>query len=149
MNSEKSVFSEDYIKDQIVFLNNDKNYDLYLIKTGRLMIFADNGSQITPLAYLGPGEYLGEFSFFDKQPRSANVISLTDTTLIRVPVIELDKQFPFWLKTIAIGIIAKLRKTDKIIGKHRIRRKNVETIKPLSIEKQSHYYQLLQDHISS
>jgi CRP/FNR family cyclic AMP-dependent transcriptional regulator len=129
---------------ELVCCAGQQDYDLYIIHTGKLLIYVNEGTKVTPLAYLGAGEYLGELSFFDHKPRSAHVATLEPTTLIQVPVDELGKQFPEWLITIAQNITSKLRRTGDVIRQKGIRKQNVESIKPLSIDEQRHYYQLVE-----
>ena len=62
------------------------------------------------------------FSFFDKQPRSAHIICVEDSTLIKIPVEELDKQAPRWLITLAQHVARKLRKADSLIAKKGIKK---------------------------
>ncbi|MCP4914749.1 MAG: cyclic nucleotide-binding domain-containing protein [Oligoflexia bacterium] len=135
-------------KDEIICSAGEHDHDLYIIHKGKLLVFVNNGTKITPLAFLGPGEYIGELSFFDKEPRSAHVICVEPSTLIRIPVTEKEKQFPRWLETIAISITHKLRKTGELVRQKGIRKQNVETMKPLTIEEQRHYYQKLQDYMA-
>lgn len=129
---------------ELVCCAGQNDYDLYIIHTGKLLIYVNDGTKVTPLAYLGAGEYLGELSFFDHMPRSAHVATLEPTTLIQIPVEELGKQFPEWLITIAQNITSKLRRTGDVIRQKGIRKTNVETIKPLTIDEQRHYYQLVE-----
>jgi CRP-like cAMP-binding protein len=131
-------------KGEVICIAGEAEYDLFIIHSGKLLICVNNGRQITPLAYLAEGEYLGELSFFDKKSRSAHVICLEDTSLIQIPVTEIDLQFPEWLSRMAKDITAKLRHSDEIIGKKGIRKKNVESIKPLSIEEQREIYQTIE-----
>ena len=63
---------------------------------------------------------------------------------MRNKIEELGKQFPEWLITIAQNITSKLRRTGDLIRQKGIRKQNVESIKPLSIEEQRHYYQLVE-----
>jgi CRP/FNR family cyclic AMP-dependent transcriptional regulator len=131
---------------EIVCAAGEEKHDLYIIHSGKLMVFVTKGTQVTPVAYLEGGEYLGELSFFDGMPRSAHVVAIEDSSLIKIPSEELGKQFPNWLITLAKSITSKLRHTDEVIRTKGIRKKNVETINALSIEEQRHYYQLLKDY---
>lgn len=131
-------------KGEVVCVAGEENYDLYLIIKGKLIIMVNKGTQIIPLAYLNEGEYMGELSFFDKKSRSAHVICAEDTDLIRIPVEELDKQFPKWLQTIAISITDRLRKVDDLIGAKGIRKRKTETINPFSIDEQRKYFKVLE-----
>lgn len=133
-------------KGQMICVAGEKDYDLFMIHKGKLLVFVNDGTKITPLAYLGSGEYLGELSFFDKQTRSANVICVEDSTLIQVPVDEIDKQFPKWLVLLAQNLTKKIRKSDELIRKKGIRKQNVESIKALTIDEQRYYFKCLQDY---
>jgi CRP/FNR family transcriptional regulator, cyclic AMP receptor protein len=125
--------------NEVICRAGDEESDLFIVHSGKLLVFVVNGTQITPLAYLTDGEYLGELSFFDHKPRSAYVVAVEETTLIQIPTEELDRQFPPWLILMARHITKKLRETDELIRKKGLRKQNVETIKPLSIEEQRHY----------
>ena len=118
---------------EVICMAGENSQSLYIIHEGKLVILLTKGSKVTPVAYLGPGEYLGELSFFDAEPRSAHVVALEETSLIKIPRSELHKQFPPWLKTIATAITQKIRHADELIKARGIRRQNVESIKPLSI----------------
>lgn len=134
-------------KDELVCVAGDQEVDLYKVRSGKLMVFVNDGTKITPLAYLGAGEYLGELSFFDHKPRSAHVVAVEPCELIKIPVNELEKQAPKWLITMASHIAQKIRTTDELIRTKGIRRQNVESIKPLSIEDQRHYYQIIESRL--
>ncbi len=131
-------------KDDILCRAGDDNSDLYLIHRGKLMIFVIDGTKVTPIAYLGKDEYVGELSFFDGQKRSAYVVAIEDTDLIEIPVKESHQQFPGWLLKLAKFMTKTTREIDETLRTSGIKRKNVETIAPLSIEEQRHYYQLSQ-----
>lgn len=129
-------------KDQFLCRSGDEDRDMYQIQKGKMLVFVLKGSQVTPLAELEKGEYVGELSYFDHQPKSAFVVATEKTVLSKMPSDLLEKHFPPWLKTLAVHMTKKLRSTDELIRKKGIKKKNVEGIKPLSIEEQSHYFKL-------
>lgn len=129
-------------KDEFLCRAGDEDRDLYQIREGKMLVFVLKGSQVTPLAELSEGEYVGELSYFDQQPKSAYVVATEKTVLSKMPGDLLDKHFPPWLKTLAVHITRKMRATDELIGKKGIKKKKVDGIKPLSIEEQSHYFKL-------
>lgn len=132
-------------KDEVLCLEGDENHDLYILSEGKLMVCLRKMSEVTPVAYLNPGEYLGELSYFDKQPRSADVIALEPSVLIKIPISEKKKQFPDWLITIAKSMTHRLRVADDVIRSKGIKRQNVEAIKPLSIDDQGHYFRIIKE----
>jgi CRP-like cAMP-binding protein len=131
-------------KDEILFLASEKETDLFIIKTGKVMVFVQKGSEITPIAYLGPKEYIGELSFFDEEPRSASIICLEKTEFYRISAKDMSDKLPVWLKTIGHQLSRKIRAGDELIRSKGIRKKNLESIKPLSIEEQSRYFKLVE-----
>lgn len=130
-------------KDEILFLADDNENDLYIIQKGRVMVFVQKGSQIIPVAYLDAGEYIGELSFFDEGARSASIICMEDSEFIKIPTEEMHKHCPPWMKTLGQQLTGKIRQGDELIRSKGIRKKNVEGIKPLSMEEQTHCFKLV------
>ena len=132
-------------KNELICKEGDLTRDLYLIVSGKLMVCSRNNRMVTPIAYLEDGAYFGEFSFFDGQLRSADVIAVEETTLIKIPLAELKKQFPRWLLLTSKSMTKKLRLMDDVIRKKGIKKKNVDKMKPLSIEEQRHYFDIIEN----
>jgi len=130
-------------KDHVISRKDEASNDLFYVTSGKLMICSRSGHMVTPIAYLGKGEYFGELSFFDNLPRSADVITVEPTTLVKIPKTELKKQFPTWLLIIAKQMTKKLRIMDQVISDRGIKKRNVESMKPLEIDQQRYYYELL------
>jgi CRP-like cAMP-binding protein len=130
-------------KDEILFFAEEKNSDLYIILKGSVMVFVQKGSQIIPVSYLGAGEYIGELSFFDEEPRSASIICTEDTSFIKIPTEEMHKHCPNWMKTLGRDLARKIRDGDELIRSKGIRKKNVEGIKPLEISEQSRLFKIV------
>lgn len=131
---------------QMLCSSGEQDYDLYIVHKGKLLVFVDKGTKVTPVAYIEAGEYLGELSFFDHQARSANVIALEKTTVIRIPVDELEKQFPHWLITLCQNISGRLRNADDLLQNKGIRKKNVKTVKPLELDEQVEFFNILKSY---
>jgi len=130
-------------KDDILFLAEENEKDLFVIESGEVMVFVQKGSQIIPVAYLGAGEYIGELTFFDEGKRSASIICTQDSEFIKISVDQLHQHCPAWMKTIGLQLTRKIREGDELIRSKGIRKKNVEGIKPLSIEEQSYCFKLV------
>jgi len=133
-------------KDEFLFLAGDEGNDLYIIEKGRVMVFVQKGSEIIPVAYLGVGEYIGELSFFDTRNRSASIICTEDSLFLKIPAEEINKSCPPWMKHIGQQLTKKIRSGDELIRSKGIRKKNVEGIKALSIEEQSHCFKLVEQY---
>ena len=129
--------------NSILCREGDLDTDLYIVQEGELLICSRAGSRVTALAKLKEGDYFGEMSFFDENPRSADVISVTDTKLIRIHSTNLKDQLPTWLLISVNEMISKLRTLDQVIREKGIKRQNTNTLKPLSIEEQRAYLEIL------
>lgn len=69
---------------EVVIQRNAADRTLYLVARGSLEVGVTHvdGVSMNPLARIGPGSIIGEQSFFDGQPRSANVWAVSDGTLL-------------------------------------------------------------------
>jgi CRP-like cAMP-binding protein len=133
-------------KNEILFLADEKQNDLYIIRKGRVMVFVLKGSEVIPVAYLGQDQYIGEISFFDDGPRSASILCEEDCDFLKISRSEIDDSFPSWLKLLGQGLTKKIREGDELIRSKGIRKKNVESIKPLAINEQSRVFKLIERH---
>ena len=72
---------------EVVIQRNSADRTLYLVAAGSLEVGVTqvDGISMTSLARIGAGSILGEQSFFDGQPRSANVWAVADGTLLLLP----------------------------------------------------------------
>jgi CRP-like cAMP-binding protein len=57
---------------------------MYVIVSGSVRVEADGGLEAVPLADLSVGDFFGELALVDDGPRSASVIALEDTQVIRI-----------------------------------------------------------------
>lgn len=143
MNLFENYQTINFKKDELICVKNENSSDLYYIKSGKAMAFGNKGSQITPFVYISQGEFLCEFSFLDHQPRSSHVICIEDAEIVIIPQEELELRFPPWLVTYAQSIIGQIRSRNILLEKRGIKRKNVQTIQPLTNEEQGRYFQIL------
>lgn len=72
-------------KDEVLFKKDDPGNSLFIIKSGRVKIVTENTSgEELVLNRAGPGEYIGDMSLIDERPRSAGVVSLEPTTVLKL-----------------------------------------------------------------
>jgi CRP/FNR family cyclic AMP-dependent transcriptional regulator len=114
-------------KGNTLFKEGEPSKHLYVVLEGLLGVrkhIIDQKEDSLPLlpviAELGPGEIVGEFSFFDEKPRSAEVFSMADTwTLILDPeaFYQFSDCFPQIAQKITVNLIkiliARIRKTNE------------------------------------
>lgn len=72
---------------EVVIQRGAADRTLYLVAAGMLEVGVTqvDGVSMTSLARITTGSILGEQSFFDSQPRSANVWAVADGTLLLLP----------------------------------------------------------------
>jgi CRP/FNR family transcriptional regulator, cyclic AMP receptor protein len=73
-----------YSPDQVVFAKGDPGLELLIIRRGAVRIFlpAEASGEEVILAVLTEGDFFGELSLFDGQPRAASAVALEATTLL-------------------------------------------------------------------
>lgn len=140
MNTPKKV---KFLKDSVICKTHEKSYDLYFVLEGKLLVCSQSGHMITAIKYLEKEDYFGEMSFFDKHTRSANIIAIEDCVLLQIPREFIAGKFPKWLTIMAKSMTSKIRSMDSVISKKGIKRKNLKSIQPLSIDEQRLYYKIL------
>ena len=97
---------------------------MFIIKSGSVdVILNANSKDVVKIAKLMPGDFAGELSLIDSQPRSASLVATQDTHILiitRTALLDLHKQdFDAFMKVIVnitrrIG--NRLRETDKILA---------------------------------
>jgi CRP/FNR family cyclic AMP-dependent transcriptional regulator len=74
--------ARNFPKNVIILNEGDETASLYLIQSGRVKFFlSDPDGKEVILNTQGPGEYFGELSLLDGQPRSVSVMTLEPSTL--------------------------------------------------------------------
>jgi CRP/FNR family cyclic AMP-dependent transcriptional regulator len=72
-----------YPKNAVVLTEGETGDSLYMIQSGKVKVFIgdEEGREII-LKILGPGAFFGEMSMIDKQPRSASVTTIEQSTFL-------------------------------------------------------------------
>jgi CRP-like cAMP-binding protein len=132
MNNEsfKNSVKYAYVKirpNQQILIEGKMHSTLYLIKSGALRVVVNSESTEFPIiapgiAHLGPGEIVGEFTFIDNSPASADVFADTESELIEIDIHTFRKfldnnpnigyQFFFELLKVFVN---RYRRTNKTI----------------------------------
>ncbi len=70
-------------KDEVIFHENDVGDSLFIILRGRVKvaIFGDDGKEVT-LSTLSEGDFFGEMSLLDQEPRSATTVAEEECELL-------------------------------------------------------------------
>ncbi len=104
-------------RGQIIFYEGDLGGSLYIIVMGsvKIVMMADDGREHI-LGLLHQGDFFGEVSLIDGQPRSATAIALDNVNVImisREDFIRLLRENPDMSLKIMVTLCQRLRRTDK------------------------------------
>jgi CRP-like cAMP-binding protein len=77
------VREKNYPKGSVILFEDDPGDALFVVRAGRVkvVLLAEDGREVI-LSLMGVGEYFGELSLIDGQPRSAHVIAMEDSSLL-------------------------------------------------------------------
>jgi len=136
----KSICKErDFPNETIIIEENSTLSSLFTLKKGSVKVQKRGSTnEIIDIATLYPGDHFGEMSLIDKNPRSAQVITLEDTVLIEIPSDSFSKLLENNLdlalkvyKKFAFSLSKRLRDSDEsiVIFKREEDEKKFETLK--------------------
>ncbi len=118
----ESVLEErSFRKNDIVFRAHEPGSTLFVIKRGRVKVSMNdrNGREII-LGILGVGDFFGEMSLLDREPRSATVSSLEPCQaliLSREQFLQFIPRHPEVVMKMLTTLSLRLRKTDEKISR--------------------------------
>jgi CRP-like cAMP-binding protein len=116
----QAVREKDYPKGSVILFEHDPGDALYVVITGqvKVVLIAEDGREVI-LALLNEGDFFGEMSLIDDQPRSAHVIATEPSRLL---VLRRDDFHACMddMPRIALGLLRalsrRLRQADDKIG---------------------------------
>ncbi|MDG0818097.1 cyclic nucleotide-binding domain-containing protein [Bdellovibrio svalbardensis] len=92
---------------------------VYLVKTGSLRAYKNDGEKEIELGLIQPGEFVGEMAYINGEARSATVSCLTPCELIEMPIGNLDVVLfskPAWSKALMKTLSKRLKKSNEERG---------------------------------
>lgn len=113
-----AVSRRTYRKGDAIFHKEDEGQSLFIVEEGSVRIYVPSlqGADLT-LAVLGPGDFFGDLSLLDGQPRSAGADAMQDThalILERSDFIELMSSRPEAALAVMSVVAKRLRETDEM-----------------------------------
>ena len=109
-----------YPKNSVILFEDDPGDALYVVATGqvKVVLIGEDGREVI-LSVMGPGEFFGEMSLLDDEPRSAHVIAMEDSTLAvlrREDFEGLLTQTPQIALALLRELSRRLRRADEKVG---------------------------------
>src|SRR3954452_2847498 len=107
-------------KNAVVLTEGEMGDSLYMIQSGKVKVFIgdEEGREII-LKLLGPGDFFGEMSMIDKQPRSASVTTSEASTFLVLTHAAFEKcveQAPRIGNMVMRMLAQRVREADRKIG---------------------------------
>ncbi len=88
------VYEQSAAKGEVIIRQDTMGESLYLLIDGKLQVFRTGEyDEIIPLDMVTPGECIGEMGYFSDGRRSASVIAIEDSELIKIKYSDLQKTF--------------------------------------------------------
>jgi len=103
-----------------LFHEGQPSDSLFIIQKGTVAIRKRKSGGYIEIAKIYSNEVLGELSFFDKLPRSASAVALTEVEALRIDFRSMDtifKKIPAYLRTIMMAMAERLRRANDTIRK--------------------------------
>jgi CRP/FNR family transcriptional regulator, cyclic AMP receptor protein len=109
-----------FTRGDVIVYQDDPGDTFYIVVSGRVKVtlLNEDGKEIV-LSILKGGDFFGELSLLDDEPRSANVIIVEDTSLFsltRTQFYQLISARPDILRKVLKEICTRLRDADEKIG---------------------------------
>jgi CRP/FNR family cyclic AMP-dependent transcriptional regulator len=113
------VNKRSFPKNTIIINEGDDTDSLYLIISGKVkIVLSDEDGKEIIISILEPGEYFGELSLIDSEPRSARVITMTPcqfSIITKPEFTALLDENPNITKNLMQGLSKRLRDANKNI----------------------------------
>ena len=113
-----TLTSQTFAAGDIIVKKGDESTTAYLIDSGKVLIYLEEGDKVVDLATLGEDEIFGETALFTGAAYGANVKALEDTelTLITPEILAVKmKGCDPLLRSILQMLIERLDKTNKAL----------------------------------
>lgn len=106
-------------KNAVILHQKEHSLDLCVILSGRVKVslIHEDGREVV-LDLLTEGDFFGELSLFDLEPRSATVTAMTDAKILvltRDAFLKIVKEDPGVLRSLLSVMVKRLRKADERI----------------------------------
>lgn len=115
---------------EVLFEKGDKDYALYLIVSGKVMVHV--GSHV--YAHFGKHQYIGEYSLLDSSARSASVTAVEPTQLLRFDqktFFDVIQKRPEITQSLLQGLVFRLRDYNRLEAELTHKNKEIEEQKAI------------------
>jgi len=109
-----------YPKNSVILFEDDPGDALFVVATGqvKVVLIGEDGREVI-LSVLGEGQFFGEMSLIDDEPRSAHVIAMEDSNLVVLRREDFESillQTPLIAVALLKELTRRLRQADEKVG---------------------------------
>lgn len=110
----------EYPRNSVILFEDDPGDSLYVVSTGqvKVVLIGEDGREVI-LSVLNDGDFFGEMSLIDDEPRSAHVIAMKDSRLLVLRRDDFQQQInqhPSIAVKLLKVLVQRLRRADAKIG---------------------------------
>ena len=99
---------------EVIFREGDEGNAMYVVLNGEVEVTkASRNGVDARVAMLGPGDWFGEMSIVDIQPRSATVRAIAPSRLVRISAADLDSLYRHDVRSYAIVVLNLARELSR------------------------------------
>jgi signal transduction histidine kinase len=128
------------VNGETIVQEGEQGDAFYLIWSGRAVVYAGDWRTPDVLGFRGAGEVIGEMALLENQPRSASVVALGETRLLKISrsdFFELLKNDPTISLSILGALSRRLRQADQARSQVRLSEKQlIDQLSELKSEKE-------------
>ena len=111
-------FTRVYKKSEVIFEEDSRGDEMFVISSGKVRISSDKSGKDRELAILGPGDFFGEMSLVDSDPRSATATAAEKNTqlvvLDKAKFLQMVSQKPDFALTVIETLCHRIREIYKL-----------------------------------
>ena len=116
---ESRLRTHSYKQGDTIVWQGDPGHHLFVVKSGTAAasVISHAGEHVR-LSDMGPGDYFGELSLLDEEPRSADVVALTDCELLmlsREDFFALLEERPQLTRALVARLVKRIRHLTDLV----------------------------------
>ncbi|OVE82645.1 hypothetical protein BVY04_00350 [bacterium M21] len=111
-----------YAAGEALLCEGEEGSECYIIESGKVEIYKEEGGSKIVLNELGPGDILGEMALITHDVRSATAVALEDSEVLVLNDLMFQKnlsRLPMWMNNAVMTLAQRLAKADKQLTKYR------------------------------
>jgi CRP/FNR family cyclic AMP-dependent transcriptional regulator len=114
------IREREYPRNSVILFEDDPGDSLYIVSSGqvKVVLIGEDGREVI-LSVLSDGDFFGEMSLIDDEPRSAHVIAMKDSLLLVLRRDDFQQQInqhPSIAVKLLKVLVQRLRRADDKIG---------------------------------